>query len=273
MNRPNQAHLATPTRVGAAAAGRAKGSDRSAENPEKDGGRRARGRRKSASVRQQQDPQTRQRVIQAAIQCILEEGFYRASSNAIAEKAGLTWGVIQYYFGTRESLMLAVVEEGTHRLIDDLAGADIKGESLQERIAEYISIVERYYADPEYLAFIQALVNLSHDPRTSAETLDTMMRCTNTIDEEHNRLTTKLFQGTTLRRREWRGFIFHLVRGLALSEVMLTTLPYDTSSQTRDFAVYRRLLTDALTLLVDKEAGSDRVVGDRKRRAEGSRTG
>jgi len=29
----------------------------------------------------------RQRVIEAAIQCILEQGFYRASSNAIAERA------------------------------------------------------------------------------------------------------------------------------------------------------------------------------------------
>jgi len=31
---------------------------------------------------------TRQRVIEAAILCILEQGFYRASSNAIAERAG-----------------------------------------------------------------------------------------------------------------------------------------------------------------------------------------
>ena len=57
-----------------------------------------------------QDSISRQRVIDAAIACILDQGFYRASSNAIAERAGVTWGVIQYHFGTREALMLAVLE-------------------------------------------------------------------------------------------------------------------------------------------------------------------
>ena len=52
-----------------------------------------------------QDSISRQRVIDAAIACILDQGFYRASSNAIAERAGVTWGVIQYHFGTREALM------------------------------------------------------------------------------------------------------------------------------------------------------------------------
>src|SRR6266568_236456 len=90
----------------------------------------------------ERDVEPRQRVIQAAIDCILEQGFYRASSNAIAERAGLTWGVIQYYFGTREVLMLAVLEEGTQRLLDDLTTAEITADSLEERIEEFIAVVE-----------------------------------------------------------------------------------------------------------------------------------
>ena len=53
-------------------------------------------------------PDTRARVIQAAVDCILDEGFYRASSNRIAERAGVTWGVIQHHFGTREALLIEV---------------------------------------------------------------------------------------------------------------------------------------------------------------------
>ena len=55
------------------------------------------------------DLATRERVIAAAVDSILERGFYRASSNEIARRAGVTWGVIQHHFGTREALMLAVL--------------------------------------------------------------------------------------------------------------------------------------------------------------------
>src|SRR5580658_2196429 len=113
-----------------------------------------------AAVRQQRDSATRQRVIDAAIACISEEVFYRASTNAIAERAGLSWGVIQYHFGSREALMLAVLEEGGHRLVEDLSTADIVGETLTERIESYYAILARYYTHPEYLAFVQVLLNL-----------------------------------------------------------------------------------------------------------------
>lgn len=201
------------------------------------------------------DHGTRRRVIDAAIQCILEQGFYRASSNAIAETAGLSWGVIQYYFGSRESLMLAVLEEGTRRLVDDLAKADITAESMPERLEQYFTILEGYYAEPEYLAFIQVLLNLSHDPRTSTRTLKTMTQNNQAIDTELERLTAKLFAGTGVRRGALRNFPFHILRGLALSEVMVRALPYDTRTLVKSVSAQRRLLAQALSLLIESETG------------------
>ena len=78
------------------------------------------------------DSASRQRVLDAAIQCILNQGLYRASSNAIAEQAGLSWGVIQYYFGTREALMTVVLEEGARRLGETVEQATITGGTLTE---------------------------------------------------------------------------------------------------------------------------------------------
>ena len=75
------------------------------------------------------DESTRARVVDAAIDCILDEGFYRASSNKIAKRAGVTWGVIQYHFGTREALMLAVHERGLDELDGALADAVIDGDT------------------------------------------------------------------------------------------------------------------------------------------------
>jgi AcrR family transcriptional regulator len=184
-------------------------------------------------------------------------GFYRASSNAIAERANVSWGVIQYHFGSRENLMLAVLETGTQRLVNDLSAADITGETLTERIEEYFAVLASYYAAPDYLAFTQVLLNLSHDPSTSKQTLETMRRIDEPVNVELTRLSAKVFAGMDVGGKALRTMMFHVLRGMALSEVMLQTVPWDTRPEARMFPTQRRLLAEALTLVVEKEAARD----------------
>ena len=199
------------------------------------------------------DSISRQRVIDAAIACIIDQGFYRASSNAIAERAGVTWGVIQYHFGTREALMLAVLEEGTRRLNDIVVTAEITGETVTERVAQYMDILLKYYGSLDYLAFSQVLINLAHDPRTSQQTRETMARIGESVNPELNRLQRKVLAGTGIRRQAVRALLFHSLRGLALSHVMLETLPEQPHTP-RHFPEQRRLLAEALGMLIEAQS-------------------
>lgn len=207
------------------------------------------------------EPDARGKLIDAAIETILEEGFYRASSNAIADRAGLSWGVIQYYFGSREALMLAVLEEGTTRLLEDLSTAVIVGNTLSERIESFSCALDKYYAAPEYLAFVQVLLNLSHDPRTSVQTLETMTKISDGVNNHLDRLTTDLFAGMEVRSRVLRRLVFHVLRGLALSEVMLDSLPYETPSRGKGLPEQQRLTAEALSMLIARETGKDSLAG------------
>jgi TetR/AcrR family transcriptional regulator, regulator of cefoperazone and chloramphenicol sensitivity len=200
------------------------------------------------------EPETRQRLIDAAVACILEQGFYRASSNAIAERAGVSWGVIQYHFGSREALMLAVLEEGARRLNEILLTGEITGGTVTERVAQYMDILARYYGSPQYLAYTQVLLNLEHDPRTSAQARETMARISESAAPELNRLLRKVLAGTGIRRQAVRAVLFHALRGLSLSHVMLGTLP-DLADQSRQFPEQRRLLAEALSSLIEAERG------------------
>ena len=84
---------------------------------------------------------TRERVIKAAVECINDLGFYRGSStNEIARRAGVTWGVIQWYFGNREGLMLAVLEEGARHMVATVEGAHIEGPTVVERMSQLIDV-------------------------------------------------------------------------------------------------------------------------------------
>ncbi len=120
------------------------------------------------------DESTPDRVIDAAVACILEEGFYRASSNEIARRADVTWGVIQYHFGTREALLLGVLERAAAELQSFLNNTVIDGDTLGERIDQLAELVWGYYARPEFLAYMQVMLNLSHDPTTETQTKDAM---------------------------------------------------------------------------------------------------
>lgn len=114
---------------------------------------------------------TRRRIIDAAMASILETGFYRASSNEIARRAGVTWGAIQRQFGTREALMLAAFEAEWQRLLDTM-GARIEGGTTEARVQSLFTLLKSHYSRPEYFAAVQIITNLRQDPRTTQATLD-----------------------------------------------------------------------------------------------------
>lgn len=201
------------------------------------------------------DSASRQRVLDAAVQCILEQGLYRASSNAIAEQAGLSWGVIQYYFGTREALMLAVLEEGARRLGSAVQDATITGGTLAARVDSYMEILAGYYGSPDYLVFTQVLISLSHDPRTSAQTRERLERVNARTQPPLLRLQAQVLEGTGVERQAVESLLFHSLRGLALSHVMFATIPSaDLPLVAQDFPEQRKLLAQALALLIDAES-------------------
>jgi TetR/AcrR family transcriptional regulator, regulator of cefoperazone and chloramphenicol sensitivity len=208
------------------------------------------------------DSASRRRVLDAAIQCILEQGLYRASSNAIAEKAGLSWGVIQYYFGTREVLMLAVFEEGGQRLDATLADAKIAGDTLVERVESFLEILAGYYGSPDYLVFSQVLISLTNDPRTSARTRQVLEAINAASQPPLRRLLAEVLEGTSATVPEIGSLLFHALRGLALSHVMLGFVSsVDYTQASREFPAQRKLLAQALALLIQEKSGAERAGG------------
>ncbi|WP_196814385.1 TetR/AcrR family transcriptional regulator [Nocardia sp. BMG111209] len=206
----------------------------------------------SAAKSAQENRDTRRHVIEAAIQTILEQGFYRASSNTIADRAGVTWGVIQYHFGTREKLMLAVLEEGSNRLAEDLKAAELTGSTVQQRLEQFFDILAAYYASPDYLAFAQVLLNLGHDPNTSAQTRQTVLDVNQRADPEIRRLIDRVFEGTGTHDTETHSLVFHALRGLSISHVVLTAIePLPHGDAHLRFRKEGRLLARSLSLLIE----------------------
>ena len=105
----------------------------------------------STSVRRRVDGElTRRKVLDAAVQSILESGYYHTSSNEIARRADVTWGTLQHQFGSREGLLLAVLEASWTDLQEAVATAVVAGDTLEDRLAAVLKVLTRHYGAPRH---------------------------------------------------------------------------------------------------------------------------
>ena len=126
---------------------------------------------KSQTARRRADGEmTRARVLEAAVETVLEKGYYQASSNEIARRAGVTWGAIQRHFGTREQLLLEVLNVRWRRLQQIVAEATVEGDTLEERLHSVLDMLALHYEEPEHLAHMEMLLDLAAAPETSETT-------------------------------------------------------------------------------------------------------
>jgi AcrR family transcriptional regulator len=119
---------------------------------------------------------TRRRVLDAVVSTVADVGYYKASSNEIARRAGVTWGAIQHLFGSREQMMLEVVSDLRSRFQDRVSTAQIDGESLEDRLHRVMDVLAEHYEDPAFLVQLQILLDLSVNPGISAHARDELRR-------------------------------------------------------------------------------------------------
>jgi len=106
---------------------------------------------------------TRQKVIQAAINSIYRDGFHAAHTNRIAQEAGVSWGVLQYHFGDKDSLLQAVIDHIFDDFATTLEATALQGDDLQQRVKQLIDVVWALVSKKEYRVSIAILRNAGKD--------------------------------------------------------------------------------------------------------------
>jgi AcrR family transcriptional regulator len=191
---------------------------------------------------------TWRRVLDSAAACILELGYYQASSNEIARRAGVTWGVIQHQFGTREGLLLAVLNDRWATIEHRMATADVHGETLEERLECVLEVLESHYGKPEHLVQLQIILDLSKNPKTSRETRLAVAA----HGEELTRAWQPLFDsalGPAAQDLDLVKYAFLTLRGYLQGGLISSRI-----ADTMDDTVQRRLLVRGIALAIRERA-------------------
>jgi AcrR family transcriptional regulator len=116
--------------------------------------------RRPGNGKQQRADRTRAMVIDETVQCVNEEGFGAASAKHITERAGVTWGVIQYHFGDRDGLLMAVVDKGFGQLSDTLKAMEpgLASTAGHARAELVVNAVADAFLSPTSIAALEILI-------------------------------------------------------------------------------------------------------------------
>jgi TetR/AcrR family transcriptional regulator, regulator of cefoperazone and chloramphenicol sensitivity len=114
--------------------------------------------RRPANGSQLRADRTRALMIDETVRCILEEGFGAASAKHITERAGVTWGVVQYHFGDRDGLLMAVVDKGFAELVQALRELPRVRENARHRTEFIVNAAWEAFSSPTSMAALEILI-------------------------------------------------------------------------------------------------------------------
>ena len=105
--------------------------------------------RKSAT--QQRSRATVDALIEATARILVSEGFDKASTNRIAEVAGVSIGSLYQYFPSKEALVAAVVARHQQEIMQTIQGelADILAQPVAQAVRKLVAVAVKAHAvDP-----------------------------------------------------------------------------------------------------------------------------
>jgi AcrR family transcriptional regulator len=190
----------------------------------------------------------RHALIRAAVDSIVEDGYYRTSSNEIARRAGVSWGAIQYHFGSRDELFIGVLQQSALDFIQSLADFDPGSNSLQDRLRNLAGLIWQHHSSPEYAAILQIDLNLSRDPKLAEPTARTLEQVRDDFRSGWEGLRNRTFSSDVIDDGLDR-FVFHVLQGMALVELLNREMGrgFAKPNDDTEFVRERELLVSLLT--------------------------
>lgn len=120
--------------------------------------------------RDQQQAQTRARLLDAAGHVFARKGFRAASLEEVAEEAGFSKGAVYSNFASKQDLFAVLLAERCHGSLLDVSSAVAQAGSTAERLDRVgDAVVTRMLAEPDgALLFIELWANAARSPELRA---------------------------------------------------------------------------------------------------------
>jgi AcrR family transcriptional regulator len=112
---------------------------------------------------------TRRAVLRAAFTCIAEKGVAGATAAEIARRCDLSWGVIQYHFGDRVGLFLALLESSAESLARASADLESTHPRLPDRVRALVEGTWALVTGDQYRVMLEIELQLGREAAHEAQ--------------------------------------------------------------------------------------------------------
>jgi TetR/AcrR family transcriptional regulator, fatty acid metabolism regulator protein len=86
-------------------------------------------------------------ILDAAVRVFAAQGYDASRVGDVAREAGVAYGLVYHYYGSKEAVLEAVFREAWGRLLAAVAVAEQSGGSAPEQLATVVKIVLRAWRD------------------------------------------------------------------------------------------------------------------------------
>lgn len=190
--------------------------------------------------KQQRALLTRQKLLDAAVEELLERGYARLTTANVAKRARVSRGAQQHHFASKDELLVEAVDQLARRQIAELAG-DLGEARDREDLALALDRMFRSYAGPLFAATLE----LSLGARESAELAEAIEAAEERLGREIQQIGRRILAGVDAPEHEidrrW-GMVISSTRGYA----MLGLLRHPPSAVRRQWEYARDRLIDVL---------------------------
>lgn len=183
---------------------------------------------------------TREALLSAAVDVICEVGYASATTNMIADRAGVTRGAMQYHFASRDDLVLAVTDSVMTELNFRLDTARLSALPLEERVEALITQYRAAFSGHLFHAATQILLSARSDPALFARTRMHLKSAQDAI----NRTWHEIFPELRLSARDLAGLrriTMSAIRGYVVLELFGVA-----GAWRRDSEILRRMVLGRL---------------------------
>ncbi len=166
------------------------------------------------TVHEQRSRRTREKLADAAIDCLVEMGYRGTSFVEVCRRAGLTRGAAHHHYRDLPALLLDAMRRLNDRLIDRVRPALRDVNDIEKRIDAGIDVLWNVFTAREFKAVVEIWVAQSHDPALSRRIRHEMDRYSANLSEGFARGFPELMDESSSDALLMMRFAFLVVLGL-----------------------------------------------------------
>lgn len=208
-----------------------------AASPQPAPSRRASGRR----TQEERSASTRERLLDATIESLVEAGYAGTSTTAVCARAGLSRGAQLHHFPTKADLVIGAVAHLAKRRAAELVAELPRTGSADERLSRALDAIWASFSGPLFSAALELWVA----SRSDRGLRQNLVRFERHVGRAMARLFGELAGPDAAGAREFGALLeltFHMMRGMALQRILRD----DDTERRRLFELWKRLVSESL---------------------------